>query len=131
MRKNLFTAVALAGLSLAGVALADPVEGLWQTQPDDGAFAFVQIHMCGTNVCGEIVRTFNDQGEYQSPNLGRQIIIDMAPEGDGNYAGQVWRPSNDKIYIGNMTLNGDALRLRGCILGGVICWRHNACLSSS
>lgn len=115
-------ATAAAFVALAGTAAAaDPVEGIWQTQPDDGAFAFVQVEMCGAAVCGKIIRTFNEQGEYDSPNLGRQIVIDMAPQGDDTYRGQVWRPSNDKIYTGDMTLNGDQLRLQGCVLGGIIC----------
>lgn len=119
MRKFIAT---IAGLvALAGVANADPVEGIWQTQPDDGAFAFVQMQMCGEAVCGTIIRSFNEQGEYDSPNQGRQIVINMVPQGDGSYQGQVWRPSNDKVYTGNMTMNGDQLRLQGCVLGGIIC----------
>lgn len=112
---------AAAALGLAGAAGADPAAGLWQTEPDEGNFAFVQIEPCGPAVCGTIVRTFSAEGEYQSPNLGRQIVIDMVPVGDGDYQGQVWRPSNDKIYVGRMTLDGDQLRLRGCILNGAIC----------
>ncbi|MCC7319612.1 MAG: DUF2147 domain-containing protein [Rubellimicrobium sp.] len=120
MRRRL--TVLVAALVAAGtVAAADPVEGLWQTEPDDGNFALVQIAPCGGAVCGTIARTFNAEGEYQSENLGRQIVIDMVPQGDGTYEGQVWRPSNDKIYYGTMTLNGDSLRLRGCVLGGLIC----------
>lgn len=123
MRRLFATAAAL--VVLAGAAAADPAEGIWQTQPDDGAFAFVQITPCGNAVCGTIIRSFNEQGEYDSPNHGRQIVIDMVPQGDGSYQGQVWRPSNDKIYTGNMTLNGDQLRLRGCVLGGIICASQN------
>ncbi|MBW7921240.1 MAG: DUF2147 domain-containing protein [Rubellimicrobium sp.] len=119
MRRLLAAAFALVALGTA--AAADPVEGIWQTQPDDGAFAFVQITPCGPAVCGTIIRSFNEQGEYDSPNHGRQIVIDMVPQGDGSYRGQVWRPSNDKIYTGRMTLNGDQLRLQGCVLGGLIC----------
>lgn len=114
------------GLALgAGAALADPIEGMWQTQPDDGAYAQVQIAPCGPNYCGTIVRTFKDGGEYKSPNLGRQIVIDMAPKGSGAYAGKVWRPSNDKTYIGKIALNGDAMKLSGCVAGGLICAKQN------
>lgn len=119
--RRLFSTATAVFVVLAGAAAADPAEGIWQTQPDDGAFAFVQITPCGEAVCGTIIRSFNEQGEYDSPNQGRQIVIDMVPQGDGTYQGQVWRPSNDKIYTGNMTLGGDQLRLRGCVLGGIIC----------
>ena len=109
------------GFGLAGAVSADPIEGNWKTQVDDGAFAHVAIAPCSERYCGTIARTFNDAGEYASPNLGRKIVIDMAPTGGGKYRGQVWRPSNDKIYVGKITLDGDALKLSGCIAGGLLC----------
>ena len=76
---------------------------------------------CGGAFCGTITRTYRDTAEYQSPNLGRQIVIDMAPQGGGNYAGRVWRPSNDKIYAGKASVAGDRMSLSGCIAGGLLC----------
>lgn len=115
-------ALAVLGLVLmAGAAFADPIEGLWRTEVDDGSYAIVTISPCGPAFCGVITRTFNAEGEYESPNLGRQIVIDMVPGDAGEYAGNVWRPSNDKIYIGKINLSGDTLRLRGCVAGGLIC----------
>ncbi|KEO50574.1 DUF2147 domain-containing protein [Thioclava pacifica] len=105
----------------AGAALADPIEGVWKTQPDDGSYAYVTIKPCGANFCGDISRTFKADGEYKSPNLGKQIVINMAPKGDGKYEGQVWRPSNNKIYLGKITLNGNAMALAGCVAGGLFC----------
>lgn len=123
--KQLILAAA-AAFGLAGAASAqDAAIGTWQTEVDDGAFAYITIAPCGAAVCGSIARTFNSEGEYQSPNLGRQIVIDMAPNGDGFYNGQVWRPSNDRIYVGKMDIAGDALRLRGCVAGGLICASQN------
>lgn len=56
-----------AGFALAaGAAAADPIEGIWQTQPDEGAFAHVTIAPCGGAFCGTISRTFKDGAEYQS-----------------------------------------------------------------
>jgi uncharacterized protein (DUF2147 family) len=114
-------ALTTALLGLATMAAADPAEGIWQTQVDDGAYAHVTLSTCGDAVCGEISRTFDSDGEYQSEALGRQIVIDMVPQGDGSYEGRVWRPSNDKIYVGKMELEGDRMRLQGCVLGGLIC----------
>ncbi len=119
---TLTSAVAL--LLAATPALAtDPIEGVWQTQPDDGAYAHVTIAPCGQAFCGVISRTFNAGGEYPSENLGKYIVRNMAPDGPGKYKGQVWRPSNDKVYVGKITL-GDAekiMDLRGCVAGGLIC----------
>ncbi len=111
----------LALMAAATTVAADPLEGLWKTQVDDGAFAHVQIAPCGAAFCGTIARTFNDTGEYQSPNLGKTLVIDMAPAGSGKYNGKVWRPSNDKIYIGKIAMSGDSLRLSGCVAGGLLC----------
>ncbi|RJK95888.1 DUF2147 domain-containing protein [Paracoccus aestuarii] len=105
----------------AGAAMADPIEGVWQTQPDDGAFAHVTVAPCGGAYCGTITRTFRGNAEYASPNLGRQIVIDMAPQGNGEYSGRVWRPSNDKVYRGKASVSGNRMSLSGCIAGGLLC----------
>lgn len=116
-----FAMAAALMLLAAPVLAADPVEGMWQTQPDDGAYAHVQLAPCGPAICGTIKRTFNTSGEYKSPNLGKQLVMGMVPQGGGNYEGKVWRPSNDKVYMGKIELGGDSLRLAGCVAGGLIC----------
>lgn len=123
MKRFIFTLV--ASLGLATIASADPIEGLWQTEVDDGAYAHVTIAPCGGNFCGTISKTFNASGEYASPNVGKQIVRNMAAQGGGAYEGQVWRPSNDKVYVGKIDLNGNQMALRGCVAGGLICARQN------
>lgn len=116
--------LALAVTVAAGAAQADPVEGVWQTEVDDGAYAHVTMAPCGAALCGVITRTFRDGAEFASPNLGKTLVIGMVPAGEGYYEGQVWRPSNDKIYTGKITLTGDTLKLAGCVVGGLICARQ-------
>ena len=124
--KQFVAAIALLFGLATQAAAQDAAVGIWQTEPDDGAFAHVVIQPCGNAVCGVIQRTFRNGGEeYQSPNIGKTLVIDMVPNGDGTYDGQVWRPSNDKIYTGKMTVNGNALRLQGCVAGGLICASQN------
>ncbi|HCP81706.1 MAG TPA: DUF2147 domain-containing protein [Octadecabacter sp.] len=124
-----FALTLAAVVGLAGAAVADPLEGSWRTETDDGAYAYVTIAPCGAALCGVIARTFNASGEYQSENIGRQIVINMAAQGGNAYEGQVWRPSNDKVYLGKMDLNGNTVQLRGCVAGGLICasqtWTRN------
>lgn len=110
-----------AGLFATGAALADPALGVWKTEVDDGAYAHVQISPCGENVCGTIMKSFNEDGEYTSPNKGKQIVRAMRPKGNGAYEGEVWRPANDKIYIGKMQVSGKNLTLKGCVAGGLFC----------
>lgn len=124
IRTRMIAAV-FAVMALGAVAQADPSHGVWQTEPDDGAFAHVELAACGAAICGTIIRTYENGGTpYQSPNIGRQIVIDMAPQGGGTYEGSVWRPSNDRIYIGRMALEGDRITLRGCVAGGLVCARQ-------
>jgi len=121
MKKLAFAALA-ASLFAAPALAADPVWGLWQTEVDDGSYAIVDMKGCnGDKTCGWIARTYDSSGEYQSPNLGKVMVINMMPAGNGRYEGNVWRPSNDKTYIGKMELHGDTLTLKGCVAGGLFC----------
>ena len=120
MKKFLMIVASLFALSTAAAA-QEAALGVWRTEVDDGAYAHVTITPCGDAVCGVISRTFNADREYQSENIGKTLVIDMIPQGAGAYEGQVWRPSNNKLYIGKMDVTGDALRLRGCVAGGLLC----------
>ncbi|TRD16988.1 DUF2147 domain-containing protein [Palleronia caenipelagi] len=105
----------------AGAAAADPIEGVWQTQPDEGAYAHVTVAPCGGAFCGTITRTFNASGEYASPNKGKQIVRSMTAQGGGKYTGNVWRPANNKVYAGKAEISGKQMKLSGCVAGGLIC----------
>lgn len=104
----------------AGAALADPVAGTWQTQVDDGAYAYIEMAPCGDKICGVIARTFDSTGETKSANIGKQLVWDMVAKGNGSYSkGKIWQPSKDKIYKSKMSLSGDTLKVSGCV--GPIC----------
>ncbi len=124
MMKYLILAISLFGFA-SSAAAQEAAVGVWQTEVDDGAYAHITMAPCGNAICGVISRTFNADGEYQSANIGRTLVIDMVPQGGGAYEGSVWRPSNNKIYVGKMDVNGNALRLRGCVAGGLICSSQN------
>jgi len=113
-------AYAAALALVAGSAFADPVEGLWQTRKDDnGNFGHVEITPCGPAFCGVLVRAYNGEGkEIESPNVGKPIVWDMVPYANGLYDdGKIYSPDRDKTYNGDMTLAGDSLSVRGCVLG--------------
>lgn len=123
MRQNIRTLgmSLVAGLAFAGMAVAaDPVEGIWQTKPDDnGNFGHIEIKPCGPAFCGTLIKAFDPAGApVESPNVGRQIVWDMMATGDGNYEdGKVWSPDRDKTYNSYMVLQGDGLSVKGCVLG--------------
>ena len=116
--KTMLIAAALAVLGTS--AFADPVEGLWQTKKDDnGNFGHVEIKPCGPAFCGVLVKAFDGAGkEIASDNIGRKIVWDMVPYADGLYDdGKIYSPDRVKEYNGDMTLAGNNLSVRGCVLG--------------
>lgn len=116
--KTILYAAAL--LFVASAALADPVEGVWQTKKDDnGNFGFVEVKPCGPAFCGILIKSFDSAGKpADSPNIGKRIIWDMVAYPDGLYDdGQIWSPDRDKTYNSDMTLTGDKLAVRGCVFG--------------
>ncbi|MFY2825877.1 DUF2147 domain-containing protein [Ruegeria sp. MALMAid1280] len=116
-----------AGIAvLATASFADPADGLWKTQPgDEGGYLHVTIAPCGSAICGTIDSAFDKSGNQQLAyeNLGKQIIWDMEPEGDGSYAnGKIWAPDRDKTYNSKMTLDSqNELTVKGCVAGGLVC----------
>ena len=124
MKTFLFSLALAVGFAAPAMA-ADPIEGVWQTEVDDGSYAYVTMAPCGASFCGVISRTFNAGGEYKSQNLGKQLVSNMSAKGGGKYEGKVWRPSNDKIYLGKVDLGGNSLKLRGCVAGGLLCSAQN------
>lgn len=119
------TAIALALGLVAAPAFADPVFGTWQTGVDEntGYYAHIEVKQCGATICGPVVQSFEQGGKpIASPNVGKNIPREMVAEGDGKYRGKVWRPSDDKIFVGKMELDGaNTLKVKGCVAGGLIC----------
>jgi uncharacterized protein (DUF2147 family) len=117
-RTTVLAVSVLAGT--AGLAAADPVEGIWQTKRDDnGHFGHIEIAPCGAAFCGVLIRAFDRDGApIDSPNVGKRIIWDMVAYGDGVYDdGKVWSPDRDKTYNSEMQLTGNTLAVKGCVLG--------------
>ncbi|AWD22919.1 DUF2147 domain-containing protein [Fuscovulum blasticum] len=116
--KKWMLAAALAVLGTA--AAADPVEGTWKTKVDDnGNYGHVKIVPCGQAFCGTLVKAFDGTGkQIDSPNVGRKIVWDMVPYGDGRYDdGKIYSPDRDKTYNSEMELSGNSLKVYGCVLG--------------
>lgn len=112
----------LFALILPAAAAAQSPEGVWRTEASDsGAYLHVRIAPCaggGGTLCGEIVETV---GAPPDADLaGRTIIQGMAPSREGRWSGgTIWAPDDDRTYRSNMRLQGDRLRVEGCVL--VLC----------
>ncbi len=113
-------AIAICALiGMAGAAMADPLEGIWRTAPDDnGNSGLVQVTPCGAQLCGQLVKAYGPGGaEIVSPNLGRNIISETVAKGGGEYRGKVFAPDNGKTYNSKLVLAGNRLSVSGCVLG--------------
>lgn len=118
MKKVLFILALIApGLANAGV-----LSGVFQTAPgDSGSFLHVEMGACPNDAaltCGTIVRKYNADGSLDTDyeNLGRPIVWNMVDKGDGQWGkGKIWAPDRDKTYGSKMMLEGNLLKVEGCV----------------
>jgi uncharacterized protein (DUF2147 family) len=117
-------------------ALAADPSGDWLVE--DGT-ARIRIALCNNSLWGVIgwekrpgMDTENpDPAKRSRPTLGMPILINMKPDGTNKWSGQIYNAKNGKMYEANVTLESDkALKVRGCILGGLLCggetWARSA-----
>ena len=117
---RIFLGACLFVWSTGSALAADPVVGLYKTQPgDDGAYGHVELYECGAAICGVIRKGFNADGvEVSTPNIGKRMIWDMQSDGGGAYSGgKIWAPDRDKTYSSKMRLSGANLKVSGCVFG--------------
>ena len=133
MRRHILAAVAL--VALAGPAIAADPAGVWLTQTGGSR---IRIADCGGALCGTIVwlkepndpetgkpktdKNNSDASKRSRPLIGVQIVLGMKPAGADKWSGQVYNAEDGKTYSGNLTYSGgNALELKGCALGGLVC----------
>jgi uncharacterized protein (DUF2147 family) len=104
MRKLLLAA---AIVLTAGAAYADDIEGNWKTQSGNSA----RIGGCGGAFCIKMT-----SGEHKGKSIGT-----FTASGGGKYSGKITDPADDKTYSGKASLSGNVLKMKGCVLGGLIC----------
>lgn len=100
-----------ATVMLAGAAYADPIEGNWKTEAGSTA----AIASCGSSFC----ITLKD-GKHAGKKIGT-----FKADGGSAYSGEITDPANDKTYNGKASLAGSSLKMKGCVLGGLICKTQN------
>lgn len=126
----------LTGLTLAlamttQFAVAADAIGTWKSEKaDDGGYIHVSVGPCANdpaNLCGVIVDAFNDDPAAMDKARvaelrGKIMIKGMEPDGAGTWSnGTIWAPDEDETYSAKMQLNGDVLKVSGCVLAGLIC----------
>jgi uncharacterized protein (DUF2147 family) len=123
------TLLAIA-LFLPGLANADALTGVYQTEPgDEGGVLHVGMAPCADDpalTCGTILRAYKADGsantEYE--HLDKPIVWAMENSGNGRWgSGKIWAPDRDKTYASKMSLNGNILQVKGCV--AFICRNQN------
>ncbi|MEE2773275.1 MAG: DUF2147 domain-containing protein [Pseudomonadota bacterium] len=120
----------IVSMFLVGPSWAEVVTGVFKTNPSEETGGYLHIEFgacpedkslsCGT-IKAAIRKDGSSNGDYE--HLEKLMVWNMKYGGDGKYkSGKIWDPSenNDdgskKIYNSKMELNGDVLRVDGCIL---------------
>ena len=108
--------LALAVLALSGsAALAEEISGQWAR--GDGN-AKVRIAPCGSDVCA--VNTWIKPGTPKE-KTGDKLVMSIKPISDGEYAGTAFDPQRDLTYKLTVSVKGDSMTTKGCVLAGIVC----------
>jgi len=108
----------------AGAAMAGGIDGVWRTEHGWQ----VKLYKCGGSYCGTVVGGTSARDVHNpKPALrkrkmvGVRMIWGMRKSGS-SYKGKLYNPNDGKIYSGYLKpLSARAIKLSGCILGGLIC----------
>lgn len=87
----------------------------------------VETQACGTHLCGRVswasAEALQDAKDAGIDSLiGIELLRDYNPSASGTWRGHVYVPDMGRTFYSTIDMDGpDALRISGCILGGLIC----------
>jgi len=113
MKKVLVTA-ALCILGAASVQAAD-LGGEWAR--GDGK-ARVKIEPCGDNICA--INTWIKPGTPKE-KTGDRLVMTIKPSSEGQYSGSAFDPQRNMTYKISVSVKGDSMTTKGCIVAGLLC----------
>lgn len=121
MQPSTFLVSASLAVLTASAGLAEPILGVWRTEPDaKGQTGDVRVAPCGAAFCGDIVAAYSPDGApITTPNVGRTVLLDMAPAGGGTYAGEVFVPIMGTDFPAEVAVSGAKMQLTACNALGV------------
>jgi uncharacterized protein (DUF2147 family) len=102
-------------LGTAVPVFAEDMSGQWAR--GDGR-AQVSIAPCGGDICA--VNTWIKPGTPDEKE-GDRLVMTIEPTGEGAYAGTAFDPQRDMTYKLTVSLNGDSMTTKGCVLAGILC----------
>jgi uncharacterized protein (DUF2147 family) len=107
--------VAVLAMGAASTAVAADINGQWAR--GDGN-ARVKIAPCGSDVCA--VNTWIKQGTPKEKE-GDKLVMSIKPDAEGSYAGTAFDPQRDMSYKLTVTVDGNKMTTKGCVVAGLIC----------
>ena len=113
MRFRLPVAIFASAAMMSG-ALADPIEGMWK-RPEAKGGTLEKISKCGNRYCVTIM---------SGKNKGKQAGW-MKPAGGNRYTGELTDIDAEKTYKGKGQVNGNVLKMSGCVAFGLLCQSEN------
>jgi uncharacterized protein (DUF2147 family) len=125
---RLAIAATITALTQAPARAADPT-GNWFVADHT---AQIKIESCGTAGLYGVIdwekvpgvdENNHDPSRRGKPMLGVAILVGLKPNGQGQWQGQVYNPKDGGFYFARLSMpqSNNALRLEGCILGGLLC----------
>lgn len=108
-------------LTASAFVSAEGIDGVWSTEESDsGGHLQVEIGPCEfdtSKTCGVISAAFSKDGvEPDYEHLGKLMIRNMkSDDGISFSGGTIWHPEKDKVYKSKLKVNGDDLKVDGCI----------------
>lgn len=103
--KHIFAMAGALTLASGNAFAEDPIIGNWKTELGDTA----AISSCGGGYCITL---------KSGKHAGKQIGTFHGK--DGSYSGKITDPDANKTYDGSLTVSGNALKMKGCVLK-VVC----------
>ncbi|MGY3547435.1 DUF2147 domain-containing protein [Bradyrhizobium sp. USDA 4469] len=125
-------AMTLATL-IAGSARAADANAIWIANEGQ---ARIKVQTCGQNICGSIVwladpldpetgkaklDKYNPNSSLRSQPIVGLRVLDARPEREGQWRGTIYNGQDGKTYNANVRLEGDVLKVEGCVLGSIFC----------
>jgi len=127
MKTSMIAAAALVALVTTPALAGDPT-GVWLRANGNSK---IRIDNCGSALCGTVVWEKNPRKDTYNPDAslrdrpitGVRVLLGLKPSGTPDqWKGEVYNADDGKTYTGYITLEGaNALKLQGCVLGGLIC----------
>jgi uncharacterized protein (DUF2147 family) len=115
MQKTTMMTVVAATLCAFAPAHAADINGQWAR--GDGN-AKVRIAPCGSDICA--TNTWIKPGTPKEKK-GDRLVMTIKADSSGTYTGTAFDPQRDMSYRLTVTVNGDKMTTRGCIVAGLLC----------